>query len=462
MTTTGPPGPVLTVSQLLLRASNALVAEFGSVAVEGEVSSYHHHNHSGHMYWTLKDATSEVKCVMFRSDNRRLKFEMKDGAHVVVVARPTLYPSRGQFQLQVTDVLPQGRGALYLQFEALKEKLTAEGLFAAGRRRRLPFWPARVGVVTSADGAALRDIVTVIRRRAPATRIFLKAVPVQGPGAAPEIARAIRWFGKHGDIEVLIVGRGGGSIEDLWAFNEEVVVRAVAESPVPVVTAVGHETDTTLVDYAADLRAPTPSAAAEHVVPETKEIARMVVGCFRRLSRAVERQRIRRVETALAPIQRYGFRRVRDRLLDARQRWAEGADSLRPALAVRIAEDRLRLARARSALPAPVGAGLAGSRRALDRSRALPREVARRHERARTRYEHLVERLQAVSPLAILERGYAVVSGPDGRVARDASGLEPGDPLAIRLARGTVAAEVLETRTDLYRDEETAGNREVG
>ncbi|HUP02055.1 MAG TPA: exodeoxyribonuclease VII large subunit [Gemmatimonadota bacterium] len=454
-------GPVLTVSQLLLRASNALVAELGSVAVEGEVSSYHHHNHSGHMYWTLKDPTSEVKCVMFRSDNRRLGFELEDGAHVVVVARPTIYPSRGQFQLQVTDVLPQGRGALFLRFEALKKELAAEGLFAAERKRRLPFWPRRIGVVTSADGAALRDIVTVIRRRAPGTQILLKAVPVQGQAAAPEIARAIRWFATRPRVEILIVGRGGGSIEDLWAFNEEIVVRAVAESPIPVVSAVGHETDTTLVDYAADLRAPTPSAAAEHVVPETREIARAVVGSFRRLTRAVERQRIRRVEEALAPIRRYGFRRVRDRLLDARQRWSEGAVSLAPALTGRLDEGRLRLVQVRAVLPAPVGERFAESRRALDRARALPRQVAWRHERVRTRHAHLLERLQAVSPLAILERGYAVVTGPDGRALRDAAGLEPGDELAIRLARGRVAAEVTMIRTDREKDPATSGTREV-
>ncbi|CAN5230209.1 exodeoxyribonuclease VII large subunit [soil metagenome] len=467
-----PPGPVLTVSQLLLRASNALVAEFGSVAVEGEVSSFHHHVRSGHMYWTLKDASSEVRCAMFRSDNRRLGFDLADGIHVVVVARPTIFQGRGQFQLQVTDVLPQGRGALYLQFEALKKRLSAEGLFDAGRKRPLPFWPRRIGVVTSSEGAALRDIVTVIRRRAPGTVVLLKAVPVQGPGAAPEIARAIRWFDVHRGVEVVIVGRGGGSIEDLWAFNEEAVVRAVAESLIPVVSAVGHETDTTLVDYAAELRAPTPSAAAERVVPETREIARTVAGFFGRLVRATERQRQRRLESALALIRRYGFRRVRDRFGESRQRWGEGVTALPGALrrqrarrveaalapirryGFRRVRDRLIVARRRWEIGAGALAPSLAFRadeirlRLADVRAALPHETARQLERTQTRFEHLNQRLRAADPLAILDRGYAVVLGPDDRVAADASRLAIGDPLKIRLARGRIEAEVTGTHSD--------------
>jgi len=444
-----PPAPpaVLTVSALVLRASNALEAEFGTVAVEGEVSSSKRAS-SGHLYWTLKDFSSAVECVMYRTDNQRLRFEIEDGAHVVVVARPTIYRVRGRFQLAVTEVLPQGRGALYLKLEALREKLALEGLFDANRKRPLPFWPLAVGVVTSAEGAALRDICTVIGRRAPSTRILLKAVPVQGKDAAPEIARAIRWFGSHGVAEVLIVGRGGGSLEDLWAFNEEIVVRAIAASPVPVVSAVGHESDTTLADLAADLRAPTPSAAAEHVVPETPAIARAVVQCFRRLSRAMERQRLARIESALAPIRRYGFRRVRDRAREARQRWGEAADRLAPAMAGRMDGGRARLSGAAEGLADPLAGRLAVAARRSERARALSRETARRHERVRTRHAHLAERLAAVSPFAILERGYAIVAGPDGRVARDAARLAAGDALVIQLARGEVGATVSTTNPD--------------
>ena len=464
------PASVLTVSELVLRASNALEAEFGTVAVEGEVSSLKRHS-SGHMYWTLKDPSSAVECVMYRSDNQRLRFELADGAHVVVVARPTIYRVRGRFQLTVVEVLPQGRGALYLRLEALREKLAAEGLFDPARKRRLPYWPAAVGVVTSAEGAALRDICTVIRRRAPATRILIKAVPVQGRDAAPEIARAIRWFARHPVAQVLIVGRGGGSLEDLWAFNEEIVVRAIAESPIPVVSAVGHESDTTLVDFAADVRAATPSAAAETVVPESRDIARLAIACFQRLARAVERHRMRRLEAALAPIRRYGFRRVRDRSREARQRWGEASEALVPAVrrqsrrridealapleryGFRRVRDRARSERIRwraavaGIAPAVGAARDVGTLRLRAATQALAGPPSLRHERMRTRFVHLEERLAAVSPLAVLERGYAVVLGPDGRAVVDAAELAAGDPLRIRLARGRLAARV----TDVQR-----------
>ncbi|HYO47833.1 MAG TPA: exodeoxyribonuclease VII large subunit [Gemmatimonadota bacterium] len=447
-TSAAAPVTVMTVSELVMRASGTLEAEFGTVAVEGEISSYSWVQRSGHMYWTLKDAASQVECAMFRSDNLRLRFRVADGERVVVIGRPTIYRIRGRFQIVVSDVLPQGRGALWLRFEELKRKLAAEGLFDEDRKRALPFWPRAVAVVTSSDGAALRDICTVIERRSPATRVLLKAVPVQGREAAPEIARAVRWFAQNRVAEVLIVGRGGGSLEDLWAFNEEIVVRAIAESPIPVVSAVGHETDTTLADFAADLRAPTPSAAAEHVVPETREIARSVVGCFRRLSRAVERQRLRRVEEALAPIKRYGFRRVRDRLREARQRWGEGVDSLAPSVRARSDDARLRLSSAREWLPEGPKGRRADTERRLEVARALPRELARRNERVRTRYEHAVERLQAASPLAILDRGYAVVTGPGGAVLREAAGVEVGDRLRVRLAGGGLGAQVTDIETD--------------
>jgi len=447
-TSAAAPATVMTVSELVMRASGALEAEFGTVAVEGEISSYSWVQRSGHMYWTLKDAASQVECAMFRSDNLRLRFRVADGERVVVIGRPTIYRIRGRFQIVVSDVLPQGRGALWLRFEELKRKLAAEGLFDEDRKRALPFWPRAVAVVTSSDGAALRDICTVIGRRSPATRVLLKAVPVQGREAAPEIARAVRWFAQNRVAEVLIVGRGGGSLEDLWAFNEEIVVRAIVESPIPVVSAVGHETDTTLADFAADLRAPTPSAAAEHVVPEAREIARSVVGCFRRLSRAVERQRLRRVEEALAPIKRYGFRRVRDRLREARQRWGEGVDALAPSVRARSDDARLRLSCAREWLPEGPQGRRADTERRLEVARALPRELARKNERVRTRYEHAVERLQAASPLAILDRGYAVVTGPDGAVLREAAGVEFGDRLRVRLARGALGVQVTDIETD--------------
>lgn len=449
------PGEVMTVSELVFRASGALVAELGTVAVEGEVSSYHHHRASGHMYWTLKDRASEVRCVMFRSDNERLAFPLEEGMHVVAVARPTIYRARGQFQLEVTQIVPRGIGALYLRFEALKKKLGEEGLFDETRKRALPYWPASIGIVTSGEGAAIRDMATVILRRAPATRIVIKPVAVQGKEAAPEIARAVRWFGRHQVAEVLIVGRGGGSLEDLWAFNEEIVVRAIAESRIPVVSAVGHETDTTLSDYAADLRAPTPSAAGEHVVPDTREIARGLVDQFRRLSRAVERQRLRRLEAALAPIKRYGFRRVRDRGHEARQRWAEASAGLGPALVRRLGGRRLVLESMTAELPGSLIRSLDHANRVLGQAPGLARELGHRHERVAVRARHLEERLRSASPFSILERGYAIVTDPRGQVVHDAARLTEGEELAIQFGRGRVAARV--TRVD-----ETLRTKEEG
>ena len=442
------PAGVMTVSELVMRASGALEAEFGTVAVEGEISSFNWAQRSGHMYWTLKDPASQVECAMFRSDNQRLGFRLTDGQRVVVIGRPLIYRVRGRFQIVVSDVLPQGRGALWLRFEELKRKLAAEGLFAAERKRRLPYWPRAVAVITSSEGAALRDICIVIRRRSPSTRVLLKAVPVQGREAAPAIARAIRWFARNPVADVLIVGRGGGSLEDMWAFNEEIVVRAIVESPIPVVSAVGHETDTTLADFAADLRAPTPSAAAERVVPDTRGIASMVVGCFRRLSRAIERQRLRRLEEAVAPIRRYGFRRVRDRHREGRQRWGEGAEALAPTLKARVDDARLRLAGVREALPDGARLRRRDAARRLEAARALPRELTRRTERVRTRYAHAVERLHGASPLAILERGYAVVTDPDGAVLREAAAVGLGDNLRVRLARGALGVRVTDIDTE--------------
>jgi exodeoxyribonuclease VII large subunit len=285
-------------------------------------------------------------------------------------------------------------------------------------------------------------MATVILRRAPATRIVLKPVAVQGREAAPEIARAVRWFARHGVADVLIVGRGGGSLEDLWAFNEEIVVRAIAESRIPVVSAVGHETDTTLSDYAADLRAPTPSAAGEHVVPETREIAKALV------------DQLRRLEEALAPIRRYGFRRVRDRAHEARQRWVEASVDMGPTLRGRVAERRWMLESAAAGLAGPVTGRLEIAHRALGRAAELARRLSRRHERVALRARHLEERLQASSPFSILERGYAVVTDSAGRVVQDAARLATGDELAIRLARGRARARVTRVETQASDGEE--------
>jgi exodeoxyribonuclease VII large subunit len=284
-----PPAPAepesWSVSRVNQAAKALLERGFGVLRVRGEVTNFLRAR-SGHCYFTLRDDEAQLRCVMWRDDARRLPTQPEEGMEVTARGRLTLYPARGDVQLAVTALEAEGEGLWKLALERVRAKLTAEGLTDPARKRPLPRFPARVGIVTSPDGAALRDIVTVIRRRAPWTQLVLCGTRVQGEGAADEIAAAIRRLGRSGRVEVMIVGRGGGSIEDLWCFNEEVVARAIAAAPVPVISAVGHETDITIADLVADLRAPTPSAAAEAAVPEVLELRRHLSAQRRRLATA--------------------------------------------------------------------------------------------------------------------------------------------------------------------------------
>jgi exodeoxyribonuclease VII large subunit len=305
-----------TVSQLNAAARDLVEGFFPPMWVSGEVSNFTKAR-SGHCYFSLRDADSQVRCVMWRDEARRLPTSPTEGMHVRALGRLTIYESRGEFQLVVADLEGRGEGLWKLAFDRLRTTLDAEGLTSAMRKRPIPPHPSCVGVVTSAQGAALRDIVSVIRRRAPWTRIVVCGCRVQGDGAADEIARAIRLFGRASCADVLIVGRGGGSTEDLWAFNEEAVARAIAESPVPVISAVGHETDFTIADLVADLRAPTPSAAAEAAVPDGTHVRRQVAELGDRLASAVH-ERIA-VERSAVTSASAGLRSAMERLLVARR-----------------------------------------------------------------------------------------------------------------------------------------------
>ena len=262
---------ILTVSEITRNIRFLLEKNFSGVWVEGEVSNFKFHT-SGHMYFVLKDETAQLQCVMFRAENQKLDFELKEGLSVLCYGRVSVYPVRGQYQLYVERVEPKGVGALQLKFQQLKEKLKAEGLFDEAHKKEIPYLPARIGLVTSIDGAALRDILHVFERRFSSVNVLIYPVQVQGAGAAESITAAIEDFNQLKNVEVLIVGRGGGSIEDLWAFNEEVVARAIYRSEIPVISAVGHEVDFTIADFVADLRAATPSAAAEIVLPVKEEL----------------------------------------------------------------------------------------------------------------------------------------------------------------------------------------------
>ena len=438
---------VLTVAELARRIQHALEGGLDGVWVVGEISNFRAAP-SGHYYFTLKDEEAQLAAVLFRSAAARIRFRPSDGLEVVAGGRVRLYEARGTLQLYVESLEPRGLGALRLQLQQLRDKLAAEGLLAAERKRPLPYLPRCVGVVTALGGAAIHDILTMLRARFPNLRVIVRPVRVQGLGAEREIAAGIHEICAVPEVEVLIVGRGGGSVEDLWAFNDESVARAIAGCRVPVVSAVGHEIDVTIADLVADARAPTPTAAAELVVPLERELVAKLEEHRRALERALERHLEK------------GYRIVRS--LRARLRDPRGA--IRSAGA-RTIEIRLRLLRAaRRALAGSRESVIGFEQRLLfssparrvagDRARieeAVPRLSASMRHRAaiaRERLARLAASLSSLSPLGVLERGYAVVWKTAGATPlRAASEVQPGEELRIRLARGGLRARV-ESRED--------------
>jgi exodeoxyribonuclease VII large subunit len=415
-----PPRRIYTVSQLNAAIRAALDAEFRDVWVSGEISGLKLAS-SGHYYFTLKEPEAQVKCVAFRSAHRYWKFKPQDGLAVLARGRIDVYEPRGEYQLQVETLEPQGVGALQLAFEQLKRKLAAEGLFAAGRKRPLPRFPRRIGIVTSPRGAAIADLVQILSRRFPGLHIRLFPALVQGEGSVEEVCRGIQFFSQSGWPDLVIVGRGGGSLEDLWTFNEEAVARAIAACSVPVVSAVGHETDVTIADFVADLRAPTPSAAAEMVVRTRQELLDRVAAARAKSTQAVRyrlallerRLRQQGIERALSALHRRvgrGLQRIDEREYRLRERIRAKLDArarARRALEVRLqrCDIRLRLARSRGAL------------------------------------DRLAAKLSTLSPLRILERGYAIVSGESG-ILKDAGAAPPDSRIHVRLAKGELDAVV--------------------
>jgi len=434
---------IYVVSELLRAARLTLESRFSDVRVEGEISGLKRSS-QGHLYFCLKDAQGQLDCVLYAREAARLKFQVDEGMAVRCRGRLTLYEARGRFQMTVADLEPTGAGALAIAFEQLKQKLAAEGLFETARKRPLPFFPRRVGVVSSATGAVIRDIVRVAHRRCP-VRILLAPTPVQGEGASLAIAAALRRLAAVPDVDVIIVARGGGSLEDLWAFNEEPVARAIFACRVPVISAVGHETDFTIADFVADVRAPTPSAAAERAVPVLADLRAELALICRRAGRATAEQvRARRLALERARA------RIADprRLLDVRrQTLDDAAERARRQLARQLAAAQagLRALETRLLRAHP-------QRRVLERRNALAAlrhrlEAIPRAELARRR--HAVDaargKLEALSPLNVLERGFALALLPDGRLLTDAADARPGDAVRVRLRRGALDAEVRAT-----------------
>ncbi len=430
-----PPGAApCSVSDLNRRARQLLEGGIGRVHVRGEISGFTRAA-SGHLYFSLKDAAAQVRCALWRSKAGALAFEPKNGDAVEVRAAVTLFEARGEYQLSVESMRRAGAGALFEQFLRLKEKLAAEGLFDAERKRALPALPRGIGIVTSLQAAALRDVVTTLARRAPMIPVVLYPAPVQGAGAAAALAAAVDTAGARAaadGIEVLIVCRGGGSMEDLWAFNEEVLARAIAACPLPVVSGVGHETDFTIADWAADVRAPTPTAAAELASPQRDELRAQVAAAAVALARAAQRhldaaqQRLDWLARALTP--------PSARLAMQRQHLTHAGVRLHAALHAALTAQRTRAAHAQARLRAP---DLARHQMQLvhARKRLAGAALGRVHA-CNALLERLSGALHILNPQQVLERGFAIVSDTRGRVVRDGSALAAGDVLDIRFAQG--------------------------
>ncbi len=435
---------IVSVTGLNVRIRDLLETEFVEVWVEGEISNCRKWN-TGHFYFTLKDDQSQLRAVMFRSAVRYLKFRVEDGLRVVARGRVSVYEPKGEYQLVCEHLEPHGLGALQLAFAQLKKRLGAEGLFDAARKRPLPALPRKIGVVTSLDGAAIRDIVKVLRRRYGNAHVVIRPARVQGEGAAAEIARGLRAIGRVDGVDVVIVGRGGGSIEDLWAFNEEVVARAIAASPVPVISAVGHEVDVTIADFVADVRAPTPSAAAEIVVSRKDEFCGRIDRLHDRLRAAVAGRILflsRRVHAATARPAFSGFRaRVALRGRHVGELSHALAHAVRDAVAAKAR--RLQLAGRRlETFDAGRRLGAIRTRLVSGDGRLAAAIRARRH-RADMRLRSAAARLDALSPLAVLGRGYAVAWNADRTVIlRDASAVDIGERVKVTLANGELDCEV--------------------
>ena len=437
---------IYSVADLTAVVRELLEGAFPDAWVSGEISNARRAP-SGHWYFTLKDDRAQLRCVCFRQDALYLKIKPRDGIAVIARGRVGVYEARGEYQLYVEVIEPQGVGALQLAFERLKKKLAAEGLFDAERKRGLPKAPTRIGIVTSPAGAAVADLVRVIERRFPAANIRLYPARVQGDEAAADIARGIRYFSENPWAQVVIAARGGGSLEDLWAFNEEEVARAIAACSTPVISAVGHQTDFTIADFAADVRAPTPSAAAELAVPDIQGIFQTLSGLEQRGSRAL-RYRIATLGRRMleAGLER-GAASVRRRLAESRQRLDDAERTLRSAAAARLHTARERLAAQDRKLAArDLRVGLARQRQRLESLAQRPAPLQlRRLERLAARLAALDGSLGALSPLAILERGYAIVRTEAGELVRDNRQAAPGDRLGVRLHRGRLSVSVAET-----------------
>lgn len=393
----GKPQNIFSVTDLTRKIKGTLEEGFSRIAVQGELSNFKHHS-SGHLYFTLKDEHAQIQCVMWRSRVPALSVTPQDGMKMIARGNVTVYEVRGNYQLDVASLQLLGAGELQIAFERLKQKLAAEGLFDQDHKKPLPQFPQRIGIVTSPTGAAIQDIINIINRRFPSTELILCPVKVQGIGAAEEIASAIDDFNNFGAVDVILVGRGGGSLEDLWAFNEEIVARSIYHSSIPVVSAVGHEIDFTIADFVADLRAPTPSAAAELIVPDRREIIEIVRNFCYTSEQIVRTKLTNQKSTITALLQSYSFNRPLDRL----HQYSQHLDEI---------------------------------------NRAFDQSVGHRFTLLGQILHSLEKRMLSLNPEIVLQRGYAILIR-NGKAVSKSKHLHPEDEIDIKMTDGTVSAVV--------------------
>lgn len=429
------------------------------VWIRGEISNFTHHG-SGHMYFTLKDESSRIKAIMFASHNQRLPFIPKEGARVIARGNVTVYERDGQYQFYATHMQPDGIGSLYLAYEQLKSKLEQEGLFAEARKRPLPLFPKCIGVITSPTGAAVRDIVITLQRRFPQVAIVIYPVLVQGKGAAPSIVKAIGALNRMGEADVLIVGRGGGSLEELWAFNEEEVARAISASRIPVISAVGHETDFTIADFVADLRAATPTAAAELAVPHAGELAAQLRQQQQRLRQALQRRAQRGRERHAGLERSLALAGPRRSLMQHTQRLDQLRERLQRSADARLSRSRERTAVLHHSLQRfhPHGSVAAARQRTESMRRELMGAMQARLQEKRARYVAEVRHLDALSPLKVMSRGYSLVyDEAEEHLIKSLTEVQLGDLVVIKINDGQLNCQVWGMKEDGKDDDEGSG-----
>jgi exodeoxyribonuclease VII large subunit len=434
---------VWTVRDLVTAVRTHIEREYGDAWVEGEISNFRAHD-SGHLYFTLKDQHSQIRAVMFRSQARLLRFRPENGMQVVLRGRVTIYEDRGELQISAEYLEPKGAGALLIAFEQLKAKLEAEGLFEASRKKPIPALPRRIGIVTSPQAAALRDILNIVRRRHHSASVLIFPAQVQGEMAGAEVSAGIKYFNKARSVDVIIVARGGGSAEDLAAFNNEGLARVVAASLIPIISAIGHETDFTIIDFVADLRAPTPSAAAELVIRSRQEIEDQAAGLRQRLTRAM-RYRLLMGRQALIELAQHGaFGRMNEAINRRQQKLDDLKNRIDRAERLILERQYRRLEVAAAAVRHyDVRRMLGGIHKELDsRVAALAGTLRTLLLRRSGRVDQLSVQLEALSPLAILDRGYALVFDSSGVLLKDAEQVKSGDEISARLAKGSLTATV--------------------